>query len=345
LQRHFGLLAFYMSVRSLTRSISATAAQHRLSLASIRRATTLIDRRFLNTPQFESQPLSARLGCDLVLKDETSNPVGCFKGRGAEYLLAQVLERNELRPLVCASAGNFGLGMAHACARRGVQLTVFVAEQANPVKVEGIRERGAHIMISGSDFDSAKLAASSYACEHNAVYIEDGMEPAIAEGAGTIAIELLQSERYDAIVVPLGNGALLAGIARWTKAHATHTQIIGVCSAGAPVMANWWKHRNAALCAGARADTIADGIAVRVPVPAALDDLQPVVDDIVLVDDRQHIAAMRMLHEETALQCEPSAVAGIAAIAADRQRFAGRRMATILTGRNLTQEQSYAWFG
>jgi threonine dehydratase len=339
------LLAFYMSATSPIGSIPFQPVQHRLSLANIRSARAIIDRHFLDSPEIESHSLSARLGCELVLKDESSNRLGCFKGRGAEYLMARMVERNERGPLVCASAGNFGLGMAYACARRGIDLTVFVAERANPIKVDGIRSHGAHIRIAGRDFDQAKIAASSYAREHSAVYIEDGARPEISEGAGTIALELLQGERYDAILVPLGNGALLAGIARWSKAHAPRTLLIGVCSQGAPVMSRWWKSRDASGFAGAGADTIADGIAVRVPVLSALEDLAPIVDDIVLVDDRQIIGAMRMLHEETALQCEPSAVAGIAAIAADRQRFAGRRVATILTGRNLTPEQSYAWFG
>ncbi|MGH8177743.1 MAG: threonine ammonia-lyase [Steroidobacter sp.] len=324
---------------------SSVEADHRLSLTQIELAATLIDRPFLQSPQSECAALSARLGCELILKDETANPIGCFKGRGAEFFAAQFLARGERAPLVCASAGNFGLGLAHACSRRGLELTVFVAETANPVKVEGIRRYGAHIISAGRDFDAAKQAARLHAHVRGLRFVEDGAEPEISEGAGSIAIELLAGGDYDAILVPLGNGALLAGMARWVKAHSPATEMIGVCSAGAPVMVECWRHGvGAATIAEAKADTIADGIAVRVPVPAAVNDLRTLVDDMLLVDDAQLIVAMRLLHSDAGLMCEPSAAAGVAAIAAHRERFAARRVATVLTGRNLTQTQIEAWF-
>jgi threonine dehydratase len=316
---------------------------HRLSLARIAAAATLIDSAFLQSPARECTNLSARVGCELILKDETANPIGCFKGRGAEHFVAHHAMRGERTSLVCASAGNFGLGMAHACARRGLELTVFVAETANPAKVDGIRRYGAHIVTAGADFDAAKEAARAHAHMHRLRFVEDGAEPEISEGAGGIAIELLADRGYDAMVVPLGNGALLAGMARWVKAYSPKTEMIGACSRGAPVMFQCWR-RGAQDAPPARADTIADGIAVRVPIAAAVDDLRTLVDDILLVDDAQLISAMRALHQDAGLMCEPSAVAGLAAILASRDRFAGRRVATVLTGRNLTRTQMEAWF-
>src|SRR5918993_4297869 len=123
-----------------------TGAPHRLSLARIEEAATLIDPAFLNSPARHSSRLSARLGCELTLKDETANPVGCFKGRGAEYFAARLMADSERTPLVCASAGNFGLAMAYACAARNLQLTVFVADNASSTKVDGIRRHGARIV-------------------------------------------------------------------------------------------------------------------------------------------------------------------------------------------------------
>lgn len=319
-------------------------AVHRLSLARIEEAARLIDPVFLHSPARRSAALSTRLGCELTLKDETANPVGCFKGRGAEYFVARLIAQGEAAPLVCASAGNFGLAMAHACAARELPLTVYVAENASLAKVEGICRHGARIVSGGRDFDAAKHAARDYARASGLRFVEDGVEPAIAEGAGVIARELLAQGGYDALLVPLGNGALLAGVARWTKARFPGVEIIGVCSAGAPVMYERLRHPHITGPNPERTDTIADGIAVRVPVPEALDDLRPLVDDVVLVEDAQLLDAMRMLHEAEGLMCEPSAVAGLAALVAHPERYAQRRVATVLTGRNLTQEQRARWF-
>jgi threonine dehydratase len=322
----------------------ADAADHRLSLARIEQAATLIDPVFLNAPERRNEALCARLGCDLTLKDETANPIGCFKGRGAEYFTAGLVGAGERAPLVCASAGNFGLAMAYACAARALEITVFVAENASPAKVAGIRRLGARIVVGGRDFDDAKQAARTHAQASGQRFVEDGVEPAIAEGAGLIARELLARGAYDALVIPLGNGALLAGIARWAKARAPETEIIGVCSAGAPVMYERLRNQHATAPDPEQTNTIADGIAVRVPAPEALEDLRPLIDDVSLVEDAQLIAAMRMLHEAEGLTCEPSAAAGLAFVAAQPARFAGRRVATVLTGRNLTQSQIDEWF-
>lgn len=317
-----------------------TATSHRLSLASIADAASSIDASFLHSVQYECGPLSSLLGCTVILKDETANPVGCFKGRGAEYFASSLTPRTE--PLVCASAGNFGLALAHACSRRGLPLTVFVSCNANTLKVEGIRSRGARLIVEGEDFDAAKQAARAHALQHGLHFVEDGAEPAISEGAGGIAVELLAQASYDAVLVPLGNGALLAGVARWIQAYSPQTEIIGVCAAGARIMYD--ALRAHPRLSAASADTIADGIAVRVAVPEALLDLRPLVSDVLLVDDAQLLDSMRTLHRLTGQMYEPSAVAGVAAIAADRERFAQRRVATVLTGRNLTRQQIADWF-
>lgn len=298
----------------------------RLSALRIEAAVRHIDPVFLGTPQARCRALSAWLGCDLVLKDETVNPVRCFKGRGASHFMAV---RGSSAPLVCASAGNFGLGLAHACAARGVPLTVFVSRHANPVKVAGIRALGARIEVAGADFDAAKAAARGFGAE----FVEDGRELAITEGAGTIAVELFAEFSPDVVVLPLGNGALLAGVAAWVKHWSPVTQMIGVVAEGAPVM----RHALRGEVCDARAETIADGIAVRVPVAEAVADLVPLVDDVVAVSDDALREAMRELQARTGRVVEPSAVAGLAAVAMDRSRFAGRCVATVVTGANVFQ--------
>jgi threonine dehydratase len=312
---------------------------HRLALDRIAHAATLIDPVFLNSPQFLAESLGAQLGCRLVVKVETVNPIRSFKGRGAEYVTASLDGRSQL---VCASAGNFGQGMAFAARKRGLALTVFAAVGANPLKVERMRALGADVRLEGADFDAAKLTAKAFAIATGALMIEDSRETGTAEGAGTIGLELLRwPQPFDSILVPLGNGALLAGVARWVKAHHPATQMIGVCASGAPAMERSWRSGRVEVLE--RVETIADGIAVRVPVPEALDDLAGLVDDILLVEDATLLAAMRLAHKELGLVIEPSGAAGLAALLAFGDRFRGQLVGTILCGGNLTPEQVQRW--
>lgn len=317
----------------------------RIQVEGIADAAAAMDPAFARTPQFESDALSERLRMRMLCKVELLNPIRSFKGRGTHNLLRRLEMDGGGRPdeLVCASAGNFGQGLAYAGRRRGCAVRVFAAETANPFKVDRMRQLGAHVQLAGRDFDAAKDAARQYAGgRHGALHVEDGREAAIAEGAGTIAVELDGwPEPLDAVLVPLGNGALLAGMGTWLRAHRPATRVIGVCAARAPAMA-------LSLDAGRpvvteRADSIADGIAVRVPVPEALADLRGVVDEVLLVDESAIVDAMRLVFETLGLAVEPAGVVGIAAAAAHRARFAGGRVATPLCGGNLTAEQARRW--
>jgi threonine dehydratase len=311
----------------------------RLSLERIAHAAGLIDPVFLDSPQYRAASLDAALDCRLVVKVETLNPIRSFKGRGTEYLTACLDGRPHL---VCATAGNFGQGMAYSAHKREIPLTVFAALNASPMKVERMRTLGAEVRLAGEDFEGAHEAATIFATERGAQLIEDGRAPAIAEGAGTIAVELLRwPEPFDAIVVPVGDGALLAGIGRWVKAHQPQAQLIGVCASGAPAMELSW--RQGAVLEIGRAHTIADGIAIRVPFAEALGDLQASVDDFILVEDDDLVTAMRVALEELGLVLEPAGAAGLAAVLCGRERFSGRTIATVLTGGNITPAQMQRW--
>ena len=313
----------------------------RLSLDRIAHAATVIDSVFLNSPQFRAESLEKPLDCRLVVKVETLNPIRSFKGRGTEYLASSLLGRPRL---VCATAGNFGQGMAYSARKRGLTLTIFASVTANPLKVERMRALGADVRLTGDDFDAAHRAAKAFAAETGAELIEDGRNAPISEGAGTIGVELLRwPEPFDAILVPLGDGALLAGVARWVKAHQPGTQVIGVCASGAPAMERSW--RAAQVQELEHANTIADGIAVRSPFPEALFDLLGVVDDILLVDDDALVTAMRLAHREIGVVLEPAGAAALAALHTNQQRFRGQVIGVILSGGNLTMEQIERWLG
>jgi threonine dehydratase len=304
---------------------------HRLSVERISEALTLIDPVFLNSPQFLAEGLSRNLDCQIVVKVEVLNPIRSFKGRGTEYFMATLKGEPQL---VCATAGNFGQGMAYSARKRGLGLTIFTSESANPMKIERMRNLGAEVLQAGIDVDASHEAALAFADKTGARMVEDGVEPAIAEGAGTIGVELMKwPQRFDAIVIPLGDGALLNGIGLWYKTHHPSTKIIGVCSSGAPAMERSW--RAGRVVETQKVQTIADGIAVRVPFAESVDEMVGLVDDIVLVQDEALIDVMRLTHSELGIVLEPAGAAGLAALATDPQRFRSKLVATILTGGNI----------
>ena len=306
---------------------------------TIEHAASVIDLVFLNTPQFELDALNEALGMRLVVKIETLNPIRSFKGRGTDYFVNRHADE---RTFVCASAGNFGQGMAYACRKRGLTLTVFAAENANPFKLERMRYLGADVKLAGHDFDAAKGAARAYAEQNGAVFVEDARDPETAVGAGTIGLELSQyGEPLDAVLVPLGNGALINGIGAWFKSASPNTKIIGVVAAGAPAMDLSW--RSGEVVTTDDADTIADGIGVRIPVPEALGTMRHTVDDILQVEDTAILDAMRLAYKMLGLVLEPAGAVGLAAAHIYQGKFAGLHIATPLCGSNLTVEQIEAW--
>ena len=172
--------------------------------------------------------------------------------------------------------------------------------------------------------------------------VEDGRDAAISEGAGSLGIELLSDgDAFDCIVLPLGNGALINGVGRWVKAASPATQVIGVSSTGADAMEASW--RQDSIVQRNQVSTIADGIAVRTPIPEALEDMRDLVDEVIPVSDDNIIDAMRLLHGRANVVAEPAGAAGVAAILARPELFRGRRVATVICGSNLTNEDAQRW--
>jgi threonine dehydratase len=303
-----------------------------LSVNRIEEAARTIDPVFLNTPQYADEQLNAALARNVVVKVETANPLRSFKGRGADFFMGRV---DPGATVVCSSTGNFGQAMAYAGRRRGMAVEVFVPENVNPVKLARMRAFAARVTPVGADSAASEAAARAYvAGRQGCVYVEDGKEMAIAEGAGTIGVELIQAGPFDAVVLPVGDGALITGVARWIKDCAPQTRIIGVCASGAPCMALSW--RAGKPVSTERSDTIAEGIEVRVPVPESVVRLVALVDDMVLVDDSDLLEAMQLSVRTLGLLLEPSAAAGLAAIRV--HNLPGERLATVLTGSNLRAE-------
>lgn len=302
-------------------------------------AMSVIDPVFLHSPLIRGSSIDRVVGAEVVFKAETLNPIRSFKGRGAELLVASLADQ---RPLVCASAGNFGQGLARAAVRRGIELTVFAAERANPLKVAAMRAFGAAVRQEGDDFDAAKDAARRHAQASGACYVEDGALPEIAEGAGTIALELTDAGvSPDAMLVPLGNGALITGIGTWLHRAAPAARVVGVVAAGAPSMRLSFERDEAVTTPSAL--TIADGIAVRDPVPYALECMRGIVQEVVTVSDEDILRAMRLVHEHLGLVVEPAGAAGLAALLAHADRWPGALVAMPLCGGNVTPADARDW--
>jgi threonine dehydratase len=308
--------------------------------AAIQAAQHQIDPVFLNTPVAGHRNLDAALGCSFVGKVETLNPIRSFKGRGTEFYAAALQTKDA--HLVCASAGNFGQGLARAAAKRGFACTVFAATGANKLKIAAMRDLGADVRLEGADFDAAKDAARAFAAARGARFVEDGAEPEIAAGAGTIGLELgAQVPDLDDLLVPLGNGALLAGVGAAMRAVQPSARIVAVVASGAPSMK--MSLDSGRLVQTPTASTIADGIAVRVPVPEALAMLAGRWDETLAIDEADLVRAMRLVHETLGLVVEPAGIAGVAALLAHPARFAGRRTASILCGGNVAKADLRRW--
>jgi threonine dehydratase len=316
--------------------------KHRLSLTNIVRSAEVIPPEFLNSPQYNCEPLSDALGCQLTIKLDFTNPIRSFKGRGASFLVSEMQRRGDTRAIVCASAGNWGQAMAYACRSLNLPIVIYASVHANPLKIERMKALGAEVRLAGEDFDAAKDAAKDYAKSINGWMVEDGFETEVSEGHGTLAVELLaHAKPFDAVTIPLGNGAMLNGMARWIKAIVPHTRALGVSAKGADAMEKSWRHQQ--LISRASAATIADGIAVRMPIAEALEDMQGLVDDVLLINDTHIVDAMKLVYQHAGFMLEPAGAVGVAAIVAHRMQFADQRVATVLCGSNITASQFAAY--
>jgi threonine dehydratase len=313
----------------------------RLGLDRVRDAVGEIDPVFLDTPALVCAPLGQALGCSVTLKIETLNPVRSFKGRGTETVAELARSQGEAS-MVCASAGNLGQALAYSGSRRDMAVTVVAARTANPLKLRQIAAFGAAVRLEGEDIEDARQLAREIADTAGAYLVEDSLDLATCEGAATIGLELVRDDRtLDVVLVAVGGGALASGVGYAVRSLAEHVEVIGVQPLGAPAMALSW--RQGTVVETDRIETIADGVAGRCPIPEVLDDLLVVVDDVVLVREDSIKAGMRAVHEHAGLVVEPSAALGIAAVLEDPQRFAGRRVTTILCGSNVDPADFARW--
>lgn len=311
----------------------------RLDLARERAARAVIDPIFLESPLYRCELLGIELGCELSVKLETANPVRCFKARGTE-LVASGLAASGARAVVCASAGNLGQALAWSGRARGLEVTVWASQYAPPAKLERIRSLGARLEVVDGDLDLARERAAECARETGVRLVEDSLDIETCEGAATIGLELVAAP-VDVVLVALGGGAMATGVGAVLKGLAPSVEVVCVQPVGAPAMTRSWRERRVVTTEST--DTMADGVAGRRPIAAVLEDLLLVADDAVLVEESSIVAGMRLLLDRAGLVVEPSAALGVAAVLEDRDRFAGRQVATVVCGSNVDTDSYRRW--
>ncbi len=265
----------------------------------------------------------APFGDDVWLKREDVHELGSFKWRGA---LATLERRRE--DVVTASTGNHGAATAWAAARLGVRAVVFVPQRTSAAKLAILHRVGADVRPAGRDLDEAKDEAKAYAEAEGLFFFEDGAEDAQLDGYAAIGEEILAELRPAAAVVPVGNGALLAGVGRALGPDVTR---VGVASEEAPVMVESWRAGHPV--ESDRSATIADGLAVRVAIPRAVEWLKQSADELLLVSEHEIMRSAGDYHR-AGIRAEPAAAAALAAL----PRVDARPVVLIVTGRNVDDE-------
>ena len=289
------------------------------------------------TPLYSYGGLSDVLGTDVWVKHENHLPVGAFKVRGGVNLVAQLSAEERARGVVTASTGNHGQSIAYAARLFGVRAIVCVPEAANPVKLAAICGLGAEIVVDGRDFDEARDRCVQLAAQHGYRYIHSGDEPHLIAGVATATLELLEDEPgIDVIVVPIGGGSGAAGACIAANAVRAGIEVIGVQSDAAPAAYRSWKERR---LIEDRMETFAEGLATRVAFELPQRIMWERLDDFVLVSDDQIRSAIVTMIETTRNLVEAAGAAPLAAALSLRERLAGKRVALICSGGNISPAQ------
>ena len=309
------------------------------TMTEVLRARLVLRQYLAETPLVASRDLSTAIEAgDVFVKCENLQPTGAFKLRGGVYLMSQLSPHERSCGVVVASTGNHGQSIAYASRLFAAPCTVFAPESAERIKVQRMQQLGATVHIVGKDYDDARVACEAHAQQTGQRYIHSANEPDLIAGVATETLELLLAvPDLDVLYVPIGAGSGAAGACIVGRAlRGSHLYIVGVQSTGAPAVYESW--RAGALLELPRKGTIAAGLDSRVAFELPLAILSRNVDAIVLVEDGEIIAGMRLLFETCRQVAEPAGAAAMAAAYKLRQQHQGRKVGIILSGGNVDQD-------
>ena len=307
------------------------------TLADVYAARLRIAPHLRPTPLYAHGALSELVGAEIFVKHENHLPIGAFKVRGGVNLVSQLSDGERRSGVITASTGNHGQSIAFAADLFGVRAIVCVPEGANPVKLAAMERLGAELVIHGRDFDDARENCEGLAREHGYRYIHSGNEPHLIAGVGTATLEALEAQPdLDVVIVPIGGGSGAAGACIAGKGIRPELEVIGVQSSAAPAAYRSWQSRQ---LLEDRMETRAEGLATRVAFELPQRILWERLDDFVLVDEDELERAVVRMIEGTRNLVEPAGAAPLAAALQLRGRLAGRKVALILSGGNISPGQ------
>jgi threonine dehydratase len=318
--------------------VIATRVERQIpTLADVYAARLRIAPHLQPTPLYAYGALSELVGAEIFVKHENHLPIGAFKVRGGVNLVSQLSDGERRSGVVTASTGNHGQSIAFAAGLFGVKAIVCVPEGANPVKLAAMERLGAELVIHGRDFDDAREHCEGLAREHGYRYIHSGNEPHLIAGVGTATLEALETQPdLDVVIVPIGGGSGAAGACIAGKGIRPELEVIGVQSSAAPAAYRSWQSRQ---LLEDRMETRAEGLATRVAFELPQRILWERLDDFVLVDEDELERAVVRMIEGTRNLVEPAGAAPLAAALQLRDRLAGRKVALVLSGGNISPGQ------
>jgi threonine dehydratase len=305
-----------------------------VELREMFRARKLVYQYLRPTSLIEHPLLSAHLGCRSHVKHENHNPTGSFKIRGGLNLIHNLSPDERRRGVVTATRGNHGQSIALACQIYGVRCVVAVPEGNNPEKNEAMKAFGAELIIHGRDFDEAREKVKEIQQKEGLRYIHSANEPALIHGVGTYALEILEDlENPDYVLVPLGGGSGISATVTAMRSLSPATKVIGVQAEQAPSIYLSWKKGE--IVTTDSADTMADGLATRIPFEMTFSIIQKHVDEIVTVSEEELEEAVFQLYRTTHNVAEGAGAASTAAAYKLRKKLSGKKVVLILSGSNI----------
>lgn len=305
-----------------------------VTLADIQQARQRISSLVHRTPLLSSATLSAMTGASVLLKAENLQRTGSFKLRGAANRIAHLSPAERKRGVIAASAGNHAQGVALAASRMGIPCVIVMPRRASLAKVEATRDYGAQVELAGDSYDDAQRRAKALADERRLVLVHPFDDAQVIAGQGTIGLEILEdAPDVRLVVVPIGGGGLIGGIAAAVKAKAPRVRVVGVQAAAAPACVE--SLRGGRRVAVRPRPTVADGIAVGRPGKLPLELIRRYVDDVVTVDEEDITRTMVLLLERCKQVVEGAGAAALAALMAGKAGQPRGKAVAILSGGNI----------
>ena len=308
-----------------------------LTFQDIVAARQVVARFLKSTPLIHYPELSDRLGFQAYIKHENHNPTGSFKVRGGLNFMHHLPQTQREKGVITATRGNHGQSIAYAAAQFGVKATVVVPHGNNPEKNSAMQAFGAELIEHGKDFDEARALCEKLEAERGLYYVHPCMEPALFHGVGTYSLEIFESlPNVDAIIVPIGGGSGSCGAITVAKAINPNVKVIGVQAEKAPAIYRSWKEGHCVETDSC--DTIADGLATRVPFPLPFSIIQKGIHDMVLISEAEIADGIRSALRWTHNLAEGAGAAPLAAAHKLTDALAGKNVVMVMSGANLDAE-------